>query len=280
MTNGNINALSQSSLIPSEFSEVATLCTAKETVIGSQVVLSVDARALHEGLGVGRDFSNWARQRISSLGLEEGVDYEFSPILAKTPNGGRPTKNYTLTLDAAKHIAMVEKNEMGRLIRSYFIWVEKQKLTAPSALTAREVGGIAKGVVHKAVAPMLEELVSLRSQLERVAGSCDPSASFVTGFVPMSAVVNEHKIPQRGRRGLVVKCSNRCARFLQRNGMGGMIRCTRERGTRIFSQDGLEKWLLAEGKEIILNARDVALGQNIIPFPRQRFPSSTRETNQ
>ncbi|MXV43468.1 hypothetical protein GS501_00030 [Saccharibacter sp. 17.LH.SD] len=258
-----------STIIPAEFSDVATLCTAKEVVIGSQVVLGVDARALHEGLGVKRDFATWTKARINSLGLEEGVDYERisrSPVLGSGNRGA--STDYTLTLDAAKHIAMVEKNEMGRLIRSYFIWVEKQQITAPSALTAREVGGIAKSVVNKAVAPVMEEIASLRSHLEHVVGSYDPTGIFVTGYRPMSAVVNEHKIPSCGRRGLVVKCSNRCARFLQRNGMGGMIRCTREQGTRLFHQEGLDKWLLAEGKEILLNARDIAIGQNTIPFPR------------
>ena len=63
----------------------------------------VDARALHGWLGIGRDFSNWMRNLIADYGFEEGTDY--SPDLAKS-TGGRPRKDYHLTLDVAKEIAI------------------------------------------------------------------------------------------------------------------------------------------------------------------------------
>ncbi len=83
----------------------------------------VNARELWQALGVGKDFSNWIKDRIEKYGFKEGID--FSPVLAKS-SGGRPATEYILRLDTAKEIAMVENNEMGRTIRRYLIEVEKR----------------------------------------------------------------------------------------------------------------------------------------------------------
>lgn len=84
----------------------------------------VDGRELHTFLEVGRDFSNWMKDRIQKYGFIEGED--FSPNLAKTQNGGRPSIEYTMKLDMAKELCMVESNEKGSEARKYFIAVEKR----------------------------------------------------------------------------------------------------------------------------------------------------------
>lgn len=91
-----------------------------ETDQGERIV---DGRELHEFLKVGRDFTNWIKDRIEKYGFSEGDD--FSPILAKTPNG-RPRTDYILKLDMAKELCMVENNAKGREARRYFIEVEKK----------------------------------------------------------------------------------------------------------------------------------------------------------
>lgn len=84
-----------------------------------------NARDLHEFLGIGRDFSTWINERFSEYGFTENLDYIlFSPIPGKTV--GRRRKDYHLTLDTAKELAMVERNDKGRQIRRYFIDCEKQ----------------------------------------------------------------------------------------------------------------------------------------------------------
>lgn len=96
-----------------------------EGTISNEPTLLVNARDLHGFLEVGKDFSNWIRARLNEYGFVENLDYIlFSPNLAKTL--GRRRKDYHLTLDTAKELAMVERNEKGRQIRRYFIECEKK----------------------------------------------------------------------------------------------------------------------------------------------------------
>ena len=94
---------------------------------------TVNGRKLHEVLKVGRDYSTWMKQQFISLCLVEGE--HFSPLKGKTSEkGGRPTTDYILTLDTAKHICMVtgtapktneETKKISQDVRDYFIMTEK-----------------------------------------------------------------------------------------------------------------------------------------------------------
>ena len=83
----------------------------------------VDARELHEFLQVGTRFDIWLNRQIEKYGFIDGQD--FCSILIES-TGGRPSTEYTLSLDMAKELAMVENNEQGRKARRYFIEVEKR----------------------------------------------------------------------------------------------------------------------------------------------------------
>ena len=86
----------------------------------------VDARELYRQLKLGRDFSTWLKSRIEYAQLVEGQDFEYSPKLGSNDGRGQPRIDYILSLDAAKHLAMLERNEIGRKVRQYFIEVEKK----------------------------------------------------------------------------------------------------------------------------------------------------------
>ncbi|EHC5871947.1 phage antirepressor Ant [Salmonella enterica subsp. enterica serovar Eastbourne] len=94
--------------------------------ISNESVLLCNARDLHEFLGVGKVFAAWITARIAEYEFVENQDYISFFQNGKKPQGGRPTKDYHLTLDTAKELAMVERNEKGRQIRRYFIECEKQ----------------------------------------------------------------------------------------------------------------------------------------------------------
>ena len=85
---------------------------------------SVNARDLHRELGSKRQFGNWIKDRLE--GFIEGKDYVSNKNVKNLPCGGRPEIDYIISLDVAKHIAMLERNEQGRKIRQYFIEVEKE----------------------------------------------------------------------------------------------------------------------------------------------------------
>ena len=85
---------------------------------------TVSARELHTFVGSKQEFSNWIKNRVEKYGFVENVD--FLIILSKTPNGGRPSQEYYITLDMAKQLAMVENNEKGMQVRTYFIECEKK----------------------------------------------------------------------------------------------------------------------------------------------------------
>lgn len=91
-----------------------------------------NARDLHAFLEVGKDFSNWIKDRIQKYEFKEGEDFITAletPDLANqdapTWGGDRRSIDYHLTLDMAKELAMIENNPKGREARRYFIRMEK-----------------------------------------------------------------------------------------------------------------------------------------------------------
>ena len=83
----------------------------------------INARDLHKALQSKRQFANWIDERIKKYKFEEKND--FLTILLKS-EGGRPKKEYILRLDVAKELCMIENNDKGRMIRKYFIEIEKR----------------------------------------------------------------------------------------------------------------------------------------------------------
>lgn len=93
--------------------------------INNEPTLLCNARDLHDFLGVGKVFAAWITLRIKDYEFVENQDY----IVTLSKTGKRQNvrcKDYHLTLDTAKELAMVERNEKGRQIRRYFIECEKQ----------------------------------------------------------------------------------------------------------------------------------------------------------
>lgn len=92
-----------------------------------------DARALHAWLGRKREFAKWIIERIEEYGFEEGPD--FSSIVTKT--GGRPRKDYLITIDMAKELSMIERTERGRETRRYLTPFPCSRRTTTSAFPPR-----------------------------------------------------------------------------------------------------------------------------------------------
>jgi anti-repressor protein len=83
---------------------------------------------LYDFLGMTERFSNWCA-RMFSYGLEENVDFTTVGFHTVVNQGGtKEIGDYLLTIEAAKHIAMVQRCEKGKQARQYFINVEKMYL--------------------------------------------------------------------------------------------------------------------------------------------------------
>lgn len=107
--------------------------------IGGGSIQTVNARDLHSFLEVGKVFGAWINDRIDQYGFVENQDFVVFSETGKNPNGGRPSKEYALSLDMAKELSMVERNEKGKVARQYFIECErraKEPLAIPTTAEA------------------------------------------------------------------------------------------------------------------------------------------------
>ncbi len=88
----------------------------------------VDARELWKGLESRKDFSSWVKAKvIGNVFFEENVDYVLLTRSGEQKGrGGRNKKDYALTLDTAKKVAMAEQTEKGNVVRDYFLACEKK----------------------------------------------------------------------------------------------------------------------------------------------------------
>ena len=87
----------------------------------------VSARELYEGLGMDKkNCSKWLDKNIVNNDFfEENEDWVIVPITT-TEKGGRPTNDYAISLDFAKHLAMMARTEKSHEYRNYFIECEKK----------------------------------------------------------------------------------------------------------------------------------------------------------
>ena len=85
----------------------------------------VSGRELHEVLQIGARYNDWIKRMIE-YGFTENEDYTTLTQKRVTAQGNGITQvDHILTLEMAKHIAMVQRTEIGMKVRNYFIECEK-----------------------------------------------------------------------------------------------------------------------------------------------------------
>lgn len=89
-------------------------------------------------------FPGWIRGVIEGYGFEEGAD--FYPVSDKS-TGGRTRKDYLLSLDVAKEIAMIGNTPKGKATRRYFIAAEKAATKMASGQVERGARPRSCGVI-------------------------------------------------------------------------------------------------------------------------------------
>jgi phage anti-repressor protein len=183
-------------------------------IIGGEEVHVVDARTLHGRLGSQQEFANWFKQRVSRYGFRQGVDFVVFDSSVRNSREGRPGVDYALTLDMAKELAMVERTEIGRQVRLYFIECEKRlrEVVHPldvAALVRREVAAAVVELVTPTAMAKAEEHrptrvwqdgITVRELTGLFIRPHHPDLNFRSVSAKLSARLNRHC----GARGLTV----------------------------------------------------------------------------
>lgn len=100
---------------------------------------TVSARELHEFLEVGTAYKDWF-PRMCEYGFERGRD--FNPLKNEQVRfeGNRTVKRTVddaeITIDMAKELCMLQRNERGKLVRQYFLQLERD-WNSPEKVMAR-----------------------------------------------------------------------------------------------------------------------------------------------
>ena len=97
--------------------------------------ITLSARELHEFLEIGTKYQDWIK-RMFEYGFNENIDYRLVTQKRETNNPKNPYTTYTdheITIEMAKEISMLQRNEKGKQARHYFIELEK-KWNSPDRL--------------------------------------------------------------------------------------------------------------------------------------------------
>ncbi|EQU13471.1 TPA: antA/AntB antirepressor family protein [Escherichia coli] len=154
--------------------------------ISNETALLVNARDLHTFLDVGKRFASWIVERIAEYGFVENQDFMIISQVREKIGRGRPAKDYHLTLDTAKELAMVERNEKGRQVRRYFIECEK-RLRQQETKVEKVLSGFMPAIME---AIKLEDKKEYSAPLKPGYRSLIHSPSGVLGLTERSLLMN------------------------------------------------------------------------------------------
>lgn len=106
----------------------------------------ISARQLHETLEVKTEYKKWFK-RMTEYGFVENEDFVKVTQKCLTSSTGQNMTDHIIKLDMAKEIAMIQRTDKGKEVRTYFIQVEKD-FNSPEKIMARALL-MADKKVHK-----------------------------------------------------------------------------------------------------------------------------------
>lgn len=90
--------------------------------------ITLSGRELYEFLEVQTKYADWFK-RMCEYGFDEDIDYRLVTQKRETNNPKNPfttINDHEITLEMAKEIAMIQRNQKGKEARQYFIELEKK----------------------------------------------------------------------------------------------------------------------------------------------------------
>lgn len=132
---------------------------------------TVLARDLHEFLEAETPFHKWF-PRMCEYGFTEDEDYRT--FLSNRSDGlpGKPRHDAQLTIDMAKEICMLQRNEKGKQARQYFLQLERE-WNSPEAVMARAL---------RMAQEKLERVKAINSNLSVQNAIMQPKAEYFDGL--------------------------------------------------------------------------------------------------
>ena len=144
---------------------------------------TVSARELHEFLEVGTAYKDWF-PRMCEYGFERGRD--FNPLKNEQVRfeGNRTVKRTVddaeITIDMAKELCMLQRNERGKLARQYFLQLERD-WNSPEKVMAR-----ALQIAEKKISTLTADLSKATVQNTLMA----PKADYFDELVERNTLTN------------------------------------------------------------------------------------------
>lgn len=140
---------------------------------------TVLARDLHEFLEVKEKYSQWFK-RMCEYGFDENIDFMSFSENSEKPQGGRPTIDHQLTIEMAKEICMLQRNDKGKEARLYFINLEKQ-WNSPEMVMSRAL---------KMAENQIKQLSVVNSQLTVENAIMKPKSDYFDELVDRNLLTN------------------------------------------------------------------------------------------
>lgn len=94
---------------------------------------TVSGRELHKALEIETPYRIWF-PRMCEYGFTENIDY--TPYKFVHPQNHQEATDHQLTIDMAKELCMIQRTEIGKRCREYFLCIEQQ-WNSPEAVMAR-----------------------------------------------------------------------------------------------------------------------------------------------
>ena len=153
--------------------------------IDGNAVETVNARELHAFLEVQTRFNDWIKNRIEQYDFVENQDFLVvtEKKVTMTDAGEKATliKEYYITLDMAKELAMVERTEKGKQARQYFIECERKLRETQAKLAPK--------TYVEALRTLADE-VEAHEQTKQTLAIAEPKAQYFDKLVERNLLTN------------------------------------------------------------------------------------------
>ena len=124
--------------------------------------VTVSARELHDALQIQTDYPHWF-PRMADYGFVEGEDFNPVKNVRVQNEGGRQVSreidDAQITIEMAKQICMIQRTDIGRQYREYFLQLEKE-WNSPEKVMAR-----ALDYAHKTIANLSNQIAEQKPKV-------------------------------------------------------------------------------------------------------------------